>query len=348
MKRIKILHLITGLDVGGAEKVVFDLSRSLKALGHEVFVIGISDKDCLRELFIEQNVNVRTLNVVKTISSFIRGCKELYVFIKKNNIKIVHAHMAHALIMAVLMKLAIPKLKIVFTSHNFNLGSSIREIIVKVFKPFRNSDIIFSKNMQKSIYKKDAIIIPNGIDTLQYELDLEKNAVFTFLCIGRIEPVKNHKYLVDIAVELQKEFEFEIHIVGEGYLKKDLMAYIKEKNVNSRFKFLGYRKDINVICNQSHVFVLPSLWEGLPISLLEAGASSMPVISTPVGSIPELIDDSSGYLAELNEFLEKMKLAYYNYDDAIIKGKRLRENIKDKYDLNHIVEEHIKVYKKLT
>mgnify|MGYP003403241544 FL=1 len=347
MNRIKMLHLITGLDVGGAEKVVFDLSRSLKALGHEVFVIGISDKDRLRELFIEQYVNVRTLNVVKTVPSFIRGCKELYVFIKKNDIKIVHAHMAHALIMSVLIKLAIPKLKIVFTSHNFNLGSSMREIIVKVFKPFRNSDIIFSKNMQKSIYKKDAIIIPNGIDTLQYELDVEKNAVFTFLCIGRIEPVKNHKYLVDIAVALQKEFEFEIHIVGEGFLKKDLIAYIKEKNVNSRFKFLGYRKDINVICNQSHVFVLPSLWEGLPISLLEAGASAMPVISTPVGSIPELIDDNAGYLAELNVFLDKMKFVYLNYNDAIIKGKQLRENIKDKYDLNHIVDEHIKVYEKL-
>ncbi len=73
----------------------------------------------------------------------------------------------------------------------------------------------------------------------------------------------------------------------------------------------------------------------------------MPVISTPVGSIPELIDDSSGYLAELNEFLDKMKFVYFNYDNAIIKGKRLRENIKNKYDLSHIVEEHIKVYEKL-
>ncbi|KUJ63728.1 hypothetical protein AR687_00640 [Flavobacteriaceae bacterium CRH] len=347
MYNIKILQLITGLDVGGAEKVVFDLSRSLKDLGHEVFVIGISDKDNLKYLFEEENINVSILNVLKTFSSFLRGCKELFVFIKEKDIRIIHVHMAHALIMALMVKIFRPKLKIVFTSHNFNIGSKTRELIVNFSKHFRDADIIFSASMWKNIYKKNAYVIPNGIDVSKYETNVKKNEIFTFLCIGRIEPVKNHKFLVDIAVRLEKEFDFEIHIVGEGFLKQELIDYIVEKNVKSKFKLLGYRKDINIICNRSHVFILPSLWEGLPISLLEAAASGIPVISTAVGSIPELIDENSGYLTDLDFLYDKMKLTYYNYNEALKKAGLLKRKIKEKYSLTFVVDEHIRVYKKL-
>ncbi len=347
MSEIRILHLITGLKVGGAEKVVYDLSCSQKRMGYEVFVVGISDKTHLKQMFIDAGLKVRTLNIVKSFYSFITGFKELVCFVKNNEIKIIHAHMSHALIIAVLLKIFIGKLKIVFTSHSFNLGSTKREFLIKILKPFREIDIIFSRSMWKNIYKKNAFVIPNGIDTALYNLDIAKNNTFTFLCIGRIEIVKNHKILVDIAVELEKEFEFEIHIVGEGYLKAELVNDINTKNVDSKFKFLGYRKDINVICNQSHVFLLPSLWEGLPISLLEAGASKLPVIATPVGSIPDLIDNDSGYLSEVKYFAEKMKEIYLNYNLALEKASVLREKILEKYDLNNIVSQHDGIYKSL-
>lgn len=342
-----VLHLITGLKVGGAEKVVYDLSCSQKRMGYEVYIVGISDKTHLKQVFIDAGLKVRTLNIVRSFYSFKNGFIELICFVKKNEIKIIHAHMTHALLMAVLLKIFIRELKIVFTSHSFNLGSAKREFLIKILKPFREMDIIFSKNMWNNIYKKNAVVIPNGIDTTLYNLNVEKNITFTFLCIGRIETVKNHKILVDIAVELEKEFEFEIHIVGEGYLKNELVSDINNKNVGSKFKFLGYRKDINVVCNQSHVFLLPSLWEGLPISLLEAGASKLPVIATPVGSIPDLIDNDSGYLSEVKYFAEKMKEIYLDYNLALEKASVLREKIKEKYDLNNIVIQHDGLYKSL-
>jgi glycosyltransferase involved in cell wall biosynthesis len=347
MKKNKIVHLITGLNVGGAEKVVFDLALELNKRGYENLVVGISEKDFLAKMFKEAGITVEILNVDKKISSFIKGLMAFYKLIKKNDIKIIHAHMTHALIMAVCVKFFIPSIKIVFTSHSFNVGSKMRENIIMFLKPFRNVDIIFSAKMQKKMYRKNTVIIPNGINTALYKIGVPKNEIFTFLSIGRIETVKNHIFLVDIAEKLQSEFNFEIHIVGEGILKEELVAYLDEKKVSHIFKLLGYRSDVNVICNQSHAFVLPSLWEGLPISLLEAGASSLPVIVTPVGSIPELIDDTNGYLAELTLFAEKMKLVYSNYPEAVRKGKALQQTIENQYDLNRIAEKHIEIYKSL-
>jgi len=347
MEKTKIIQLITGLNVGGAEKVVFDLALELNKHDFQNFVIGISDKDFLANMFREAGINVQVLRVSKSIGSFIKGLFHLKAFIKSENIKIIHAHMTHALIMAVCVKLLAPHIKIVFTSHSFNVGSKLRETIIRVLKPFRNTDIIFSAKMRKKMYKENTVIIPNGINTALYKMDIPKNETFTFLSIGRIETVKNHIFLVDAAEKLQSEFKFEIHIVGDGILKEELKARITNKKMDHIFKFLGYRNDINIICNQSHVFVLPSLWEGLPISLLEAGAASLPVITTPVGSIPELINDRNGYLAELNVFVSKMKLVYSNYSEALRKGKVLQQTIENQYDLKRIGAKHSEVYKSL-
>ncbi|MGL3001254.1 glycosyltransferase [Flavobacterium sp. RSSB_23] len=344
MRKVKVLHLITGLNVGGAEKVVYDLSKEMEIRGHNVYVVGISEKNFLVKMFQDARINVQVLGVKKKISSFIKGLIFLRSFVKKNNIKIIHAHMTHSLIMAFFIKILNPRIKIVFTSHNFNLGSKLREIIIYLLKNFRSADIVFSEKMKKYIYKNNTVVIPNGIDTSLYKLSVQKSNTFTYLSIGRIEKVKNHKFLVDAALELQKEFNFQIHIIGDGVLKEELVSYIGQNKLERVVKLLGYRSDINTVCNQSHVFVMPSLWEGLPISLLEAGASSLPVISTPVGSIPELIDDSNGYLVDLDGFVEMMRKVYYEYSSAIIKGETLQARIYAQYDLKYIVDKHLEIY----
>ncbi len=347
MKSIKAVQLITGLDIGGAEKVVYDLSLELNKRAHQTFVVVISDKDFLSKMFIDSGINLEILRVDKQLSSFFRGLFRLKEIIKQNEIKVVHTHLPHALMMAACLKVILPSIKIVYTAHCFDVGSGFRERIICLLKPFRNYDIVFSEKMASKMYKKNAVVIPNGITTSLYKMDIQKNPVFTFLCIGRIEAVKNHIALVDIAAKLKSEFEFEIHIAGDGILKEEMIAYAEKKNVLANFKFLGYRKDINIICNQSHVFLLPSLTEGLPLSLLEAGSASLPVIFTPVGSLPELIDENSGYMRDISGFEDAMREVYFNYDKATQKGRNLQQKIEAEYDLNHVVDEHIKIYESL-
>jgi len=347
MKKINILQLITGLGMGGAEKVVLDLSRRLDKNQFNIFVIGLSKRDELLYEYIKNGINVQLLRKNNSLKDFKDIVVYINKFIKENNIEIIHAHMTHSLIIASIIKVFNPYLKIIFTSHSFNVGSKARELILFSLKPFRNTDILFSKHLLKFFYKNNYEIIPNGIDISKYDIIVNKNNIFTFIAIGRLETMKNHKLLIEIANKLKDKYSFQIYIVGEGYLRKELEKLIDKYNLQNIVKLLGLRNDVPKFLNKSHCFVMPSLWEGLPISLLEAGASKLPVIVTPVGSITELINDNNGYLSDLEDFEKNMELVLNTYDEAKLKGQNLFDDIKNNYSLESIIQQHENLYKKL-
>jgi glycosyltransferase involved in cell wall biosynthesis len=347
MKKINILQLVTGLGMGGAEKVVLDLAKYTSTDEFNTFVVAMSKRDELLQEFLDNNINTTLLRKSNSIEDIFFIIKFLNKIIKEKNIKIIHAHMTHSIIVASILKILNPSLKIVYTSHNLNIGSKIREIIVWSLKPFRDVDIVFSKDILKYFYKQNYRVIPNGIKVEKYNLGLEKNQKFTFIAIGRLEIVKNHKFLVEIANELKDKYDFEIQIVGDGYLRDELKELIQKYALENKVKLLGLRNDIPQLLNQAHCLLMSSLWEGLPIVILEAGASSLPVISTPVGSIPSLLNPENAYLVELDNFKNKMMDVLDDYEDAKLKGKKLFEDIKLKYSIEAVIEAHEKIYKEL-
>ena len=121
-----------------------------------------------------------------------------------------------------------------------------------------------------------------------------------------------------------KGYDFEVLLVGEGPDKEMLEQEVKELGLENTVTFLGLRKDIPQLLNQGHALVLCSLWEGLPNVLLEAAASSLPIITTAVGSIPELMDnDNLGYIIpDSSKLSEKMIEVIDNYEEAKQRGIR--------------------------
>ena len=347
MIKINILQLVTGLGMGGAEKVVLDLAKYTSKKDFNTFVISLSQKDELLQEFLENNINTTVLRKKNSLKDMINMVKEINKFVKDNSIQIIHAHMAHSIIIASIIKIFNPSIKIVFTSHSLNIGSKLREMIVWSLKLFRNTDIIFSKDILDYFYKSNYVVIPNGIKIDKYDLDIEKNDKFTFIAIGRLETVKNHKLLIEVANKLKNKYNFDIHIVGGGYLKEELNSLINKYNLQDRVKLLGLRNDIPTLLNQSHCLLMPSLWEGLPIVILEAGASSLPVISTPVGSIPSLLNNDNAYLCESVNFENTMIKVLTDYESAKDKSKQLFKEIKKKYSIDTIVFKHEKIYKEL-
>lgn len=338
------LHIVTGLRSGGAEKVVLDLATNFKQKGHKAIVVSISKEDRLLSRFLDNEIEVYVLGLGLNVFKWIKALRSVLKIIKKEKIELIHAHMFHSLILTRIIKFFLPKIKVVFTSHNVFLGSEKREKIVKKLKGIRDADILFSEDMKRDIYLPNSSIIPNGIDTTQYYYDSEKKVPFTFLCIGRIQKVKNHIKIVDFVEELKDKFDFVVEIVGEGPLKEEVEAYALKKGVSDKIKFLGYRSDIAALCSKAHVFILPSLWEGLPISLLEAGASTLPIISTDVGSISTLIKKDTGYLIDVEDFPSTMEYVFNNYEEALEKAKVLNSNIRRDYDLAKNSSLHLELY----
>ena len=344
MKKSNILQLITGLGVGGAEKVVLELVKNSNNNFFNHYVIGLSKSAALNFKFKEAGIETIILNRDKSLTDFFGMVSYVNSFVKENKIDIIHAHMTHAMFVAIAVKLVNPHMKIVFTSHNVNVGSKLRESIIFLLKPFRNADIIFSRDQLDYKYIANHFVIPNGIDLSAYKQNIDKFDVFTFLAVGSLGEQKNHMHLIKCARSLKSNYKFQILIAGDGPLRDELERQIKLYELQDYVKLLGLRSDIPELLNKAHCFVMPSLWEGMPIAILESGASNLPVISTPVGTIPSLIDDTNGYLPVEDDFCKVMEYVINNYEEATVKATVLYQKVIEEYSITNVVNEHEKLY----
>lgn len=350
IENLKVLHLVTGLNVGGAEKAILDLCIVQRKAGMTPVVVSITSNDRLKPLFNNWGIEPIFLAAGRNAFSLIKNMVRLNKLVRKKGINVLHCHLFHPLIFAYVLKFLNPRLKIVFTSHSFNIGSRFRELITRVTKGYRDADVIFSESMKTGIYKKYATtIIPNGIDFSNYTESKEKSGKFTFICVARLEKVKNHLALLEAASQIKGKHEFELWLVGDGAQKDVAMNAAKRHGIDGRVKFLGYRSDIPALLAQSHCFILPSLWEGLPISILEACAAKMPVISTAVGSIPDFFSTEDILFTETTaESISKgMSEMIIHYDKYLNSAHTLYGKARIKFDLDLVGEKYMQLYQSL-
>ena len=349
MKKRNVLQLITGLPIGGAEKVLLDLCTHLDRSKVEPFVVGLNDEDDLKQDFESQGITVEMLKMKKTPTGLLKAYRDLAEFVDRHEIDLIHAHMFHPLLLACLLKMKKRRLKIVFTSHSENIGGKFRELFTYLSKACRDTDIVFSQSMISNMYKKNTVIVPNGVDVALFSDKMEKNPIFTFLSIGILRPGKNHAFLAGCAKYLKERgYQFRIDIVGSGDDSGDesdeIRAAIEANGVKDEVRMLGARRDIPQLLGSAHVFVMPSLFEGLPIVLLEAGAARLPILSTPVGSIPTLLDERSGYMADLDHFAERMEYILTHYGEAKSKAEHFYEKVNDAFSIQKMARIHEKIY----
>lgn len=347
-----MLQLITGLPIGGAEKVLLDLCSTLDRSKVETFVIGLNDEDSFKKDFESEGIYVKILNMKKTPGNLFKVYKVLSQFVQEHEIDVIHAHMFHPLVFAYLLKMKRHKLKIVFTSHSENIGGKSRELFTYSFKAYRDVDIVFSKEMISKIYKEDTIVIANGVNVGAFAEALKKKPIFTFLSVGVLRPGKNQSFLASCAKYLKdRGYDFQIDIVGAGDASGDTSEEIKEEiqknGVEDKINMLGARRDIPQLLKKAHCFVLPSDFEGLPIVLLEAGAARLPILSTPVGAIPSIINKNTGYIENLDRFAEKMEYILTHYEEARTKAECFYEKVNNEFSIQGMAKSHEEIYQKL-
>lgn len=349
---MKVLQLITGLAMGGAEKVVVDLCTKSKEFNdHEFFVVSLSDNLDRKPVLETMNIPVLSLGITRNGKNLMSGIQKLRKFISINKIDLIHAHMTHAYILALFgaMGKSIP---IIFTGHNTNFGYKIREYFIWATKPWRHYDIVFEADQQKYFHKggNKTQVISNGIpiaQTLKQQEGIQKNNQFTFINIGNLEKQKNQIALIDIALKLKRKGKkFQIQIVGEGSKMNELQQAIAEKDLKSEVILMGKRMDVPALMAAAHCFLMPSLWEGMPITILEAGVSRLPIISTPVGNISHLLKGERGYIAPINEFPDQMQKVMDHYPAAILRSEKLYSHIKAHFSLDSSYQKHIELYTK--
>jgi asparagine synthase (glutamine-hydrolysing) len=351
VKKIHILFLATGLGLGGAERVVLDICSNINHNYYKTKVIGVSTQKELLPEFNKNSIETSILGYKKTFRGFFNSFNDIYYYVRKNNVNIIHAHMFHTLLIATLMKFLKPSLKVVFTPHNTFESMRIRRWCLWLLKPFRDIDTIFSKDSLRFFHKQDFRVVPNGIDVTKYSYISQQNSTqtFTFVIVGRLEYMKNHNFLIDIIYQLNQlnKYDFQLKIVGSGNLENALKSKVENLELNDVIDFLGARDDVPTILKNCDCLLLPSLWEAFPIVLLEAAASNIPVITTSVGSISNLVDQNNGYIVELDKFKDAMIDVLENYNEAKSKSLQLFNKVKSNYQIKNIVKKYESIYQKL-
>lgn len=348
-RKIGVLHIITGLAFGGAEQVVLDLVRYADRSSFEVHVACLSNEAGRLDQFravgvepivygLEKSDPVATLKVVFALVRLIR----------REHIDLVHAHLFHGGLVAQLVRLFSPSVPLVFTPHNVTFNTPARDALMRRSARLRTTDIVFSESMIDQGFSSRQVVIPNGI-AIEPVPEQPKNERFTFISIAGLRRVKNHVFLAECAARLIEKGlrDFEIWIVGEGETEADVRAAIARFGVEKHVKMKGFQRDVFGFAARAHCFVMPSLWEGFPISILEAGLAELPVVATPVGSIPDMLADGCGYVADLPDFAETMFQVATNYEAAKGRGRNLRQKVARDYDIRTVVREHEGLYRRV-
>jgi glycosyltransferase involved in cell wall biosynthesis len=328
---MKVLHVISGLRGGGAEHFVLELCMASGTDEHvDMSVLTLSAKDEISYKFTEAGIGLHAVS-----SGNKRGTKAFKGFLSllKYRRTVFHAHMFHACMVACFAKLFKPSNTVVFTLHNDHVPQLHRRLMLFFSRPFRKADIIFPGMKRKWYQTKNAATIPNGINLDRFHVISDKPPVFTAAFVGRLEEEKNPLFLVDLARSLIPQHNFMIRVAGDGPLKAELEERIKEENLQSHFIIHGHVDDVPKLLSESHCVLMPSLWEGMPLVMLETAAAGIPVIATPSGNVPVLISDTEGYVGPLAKFAEMLQEVMDNYGEALIKARRLTKKINSEFGI---------------
>jgi len=316
----KVLWLIKGLGVGGAEKL---LVMSLPYLNWKVFdyqlAFFLKSKSQLVPEFERAGVPVFCLNSESSLD--FRVLFRLVRLLRKQEIDILHVFSPYAGIVGRLAARLAGVKAVVYTEHstleNQNALGRVGNILTY---PLNNATIGVSQAVLHSVLRWQLVrrgtfqTIHNGVDLNALDtnrvspdqikkslgIDPQHRVVGN---VANLRPAKGHMYLLQAARLVLNQYpEVTFVVVGretvKGYLRQ-LEEVAERLDIRDRILFTGFRPDAIQITSAFDVFVLSSLWEGFGIVLLEAMALGKPVIGTRVGGIPEVIEDGvNGYLVE--------------------------------------------------
>ena len=350
MKPYCIVHIITGLGGGGAERMVLELANSAIEKSENVMVISVTNSNTLSKEFSLKGINHHFLGITSFIN-FFKGFRNLKNILSGIENPVVHSHMFHSCMLIILYKICtLKRIPVVFTMHTNTVKQFHRRMLLFLTKVFRNADIIFSSNSKKW-YLKNSYVIPNGVDFNKFKRtkpreDYIGNTVFKFLFLGRLYTPKNPLFLIQIVQNLiTKGFEnFNIWIVGDGVMRKELERKIEQEGLKDYFKMIGFQKDVTSFLNDSQCLIIPSLREGMPVSIIEASACKLPIIATPVGSIPDFLNHNNAVVTKLSSFSEKMLQIVNNYESALKRSELLYDFAKSNWTIEKVYKKHLLLY----
>jgi|Deesub1362A_J573_1020465.scaffolds.fasta_scaffold00005_387 glycosyltransferase involved in cell wall biosynthesis len=361
---MRILHLVKKYPnvLGGDAVVVYNLEKHLRKLGHEVFILSSNcseiRSDVLKFGLKEKPQNLDRITFRRVLSLFFLifwGFRHL----NKLRPDVVHSHSAD-LGFFISIPARFYGVPVVNTCHGVSFPypqySYFKRLAEKFFLKYGGFSRIISVDKSSLAHFRDAgidnvVYIPNGVDVEEFQGERKRGERFRFLFVGRLEKQKGLRYLVE-AVSRLRGHDFEVLIVGEGSQEKNLRKLVEELGVKKRIRFTGEKqgKELVELYLSSDAFILPSTWEGLPLTVLEAWAAGLPVIATSVGGIKSIcVDHENSLVVEPRDSVGLAKAMEELIEDNTLRDK-LATNARKKvvgFSWEEISKRILEVYREM-
>ena len=369
---IRVMHVIARMNVGGPAVLVADLMRNVNAVDfHSTLVTGYCDEnesDYLDEVATDIKAT-RVPGFGRSISAS-KDLKALFLIIREiRSFKpdVIHTHTAKAGVLGrIAAIISYPRAKRVHTFHGHLLHGYFDSRKVKLVVLLEKMLGVFTYKLIAigNVVKRDLLdagignenkfeVIYPGLQDLdlyprieakeRLGLDLTKNYI---VFVGRLTQIKRPDRLIELARHIAHEY-FSAHllIAGAGEMLEDLKTLAMDESLP--ITFLGWRNDIGQILSASELAVLCSDNEGIPLTLIQASLAGLPIVSTRVGSVSDIVvDGETGLLVEVSSkgLIEGVSKLLSNPELGIALGKSGRKRAKELFSSQAMVDQHQRLY----
>ena len=304
---MKILQVIPYFCFGGAETMCENLTYALTNLGHDVTVVSLFPDRTPIALRMEE-AGIRILYLDKKPGLDLSMFSKLARIMRREKPDVVHTHLNVIKYAAVSAKLAGIR-RSVHTVHNVaqeEAEGTLQKITNKIY--FRlgwSIPVALSPEVKNSICSFYGIaadrvpMIYNGVDLSRCmpKEDYSRKGL-KLLHIGRFNEQKNHRRLLQAFSLIHRQIpESQLDLIGDGELMEETKAFAKELGLADAVHFLGSQSNVYPYLQQADVFLLPSDYEGMPMTIIEAMGTGLPIVATAVGGVPDMLtNEESGLL----------------------------------------------------
>lgn len=313
---LQILHTIPALDGGGADRILYDYCIRMSDVIHFDFIVHTENQGILEQEL--QNIGCRIFHIQPLHTNARAYCSNIKNIIKNGKYDIIHVSQGYrGLLMIFYAKKYGIKVRIAH-SHMAYIPESIKEHVVRKISTFfvkRYATHLFACGKDAAIWMwgREAYtsgkvhIMTNAIDTERFKYSEEKRDKiraelrledkFVIGNVARFSYQKNHEFLIRVFAEVKKiRKDAVLMLIGRGELEADIKNQVSVLGLNNSVIFMGVRNDVPEILNAIDVFVLPSRYEGLPVTLVEVQANGLPTLVADTVTKEIYINNNVAYL----------------------------------------------------
>lgn len=364
-RRRKILLLVVGLGIGGTETHVLELASRLDRKRFEIIVCSLKSDGVIAEELRRRSVRVVSLG--GTGKWDLRVLFRLRAFLRNERPDVVQAFLFWANVAARVARQGLSPMQVIASYHDEVVSEGwLVRAIDRLTLPWSDRLVCCSDAVYRSVQrriggrKEQFVTIPFGVESEKFaavvpvprdEVGLDDRLPVIGTVCRLVEPKKGLSVLLNAVARLERAAGTpvcQVLIVGGGPAKGALEALSVELGIRERVHFAGPRLDVPSVIQRMDLFVLPSLYEGFGIAILEAMAAGKPVVATKVGGIPEFVEsEKSGLLVEAGNaesLAQAIRRVLEQPELASALARAGRERAGTFFSIDRSVEQHEALY----